>query len=51
MLADVLPQAGIREPTDARAEAVVRDGTIVSFTVTNPEASAVAQGQAVAARA
>ncbi|MCA1647057.1 MAG: isochorismatase family protein [Chloroflexi bacterium] len=51
MLADVLRQMGLSEPTDARAEAVVQDGKIASFTVTNLAASAAAQGQAVVAPA
>jgi ketosteroid isomerase-like protein len=47
MIADVLRQMGISEPVDASAEAVVRDGKLVSFTVTNPTASAAAHEQAV----
>lgn len=36
MIADLLRQMGQSEPVEARAEAVVRAGKIVSFTVTNP---------------
>ncbi len=33
---DVLQQMGQKQPVEAHNEAVVRDGKIVSFTVTNP---------------
>lgn len=33
---DVFRQMGFHEPLEAQAEAVVRDGKIVSFTATNP---------------
>jgi ureidoacrylate peracid hydrolase len=51
MIADPLRQMGVREPVEVSAEAVVRDGKIVSFTIRNPTAGAAAQEHAVSARA
>ena len=48
--ADVLRRSGISHPVEARAEAVVRAGKIVSFAVTNPSSTAAAEAQAAGAR-
>ena len=37
---DMFRQMGFSQPLEAQAEAVVRDGKIVSFTATNPPVSA-----------
>jgi ureidoacrylate peracid hydrolase len=50
MIADMLRQMGINEPVEASAEAVVRDGKIASFSVTNPAVGAAAEAQIAAAR-
>ena len=50
MIADPLRQMGISEPVDASAKAVVRDGKIVSFSVTNPSVGDAVEAQVAATR-